>query len=315
MEFNLSDEIKNRRENIRTSTLKVYVGNLSNLNEKEPINNLDFLKDIDLISSRIEKYSIPTQRNYLTAAMVALSIYDAGDAWNDWKPIYDIYKKTLEDKTSDYQKTVESHAKSVKQEQNWITRKQQLKLINKYKRELKAINFDINAPSKMGIKIYQYLIIVSLYYYQAPRRLDYAPVKIIETRDEDDGEHNFLLVLNKNKKYFIFNKYKTSNYHGKQEIAVTKPLNKLLNDWLKINTSSSLLLNSQNKPLSSNGLGKMIPEAYKPSGIQSVTANILRHVYTTEMIGTDEIDKDKERKKIANDMAHSTTAQINYIKV
>ena len=59
----------------------------------------------------------------------------------------------------------------------------------------------------------------------------------------------------------------------------------------------------------------MIPEVYKPSGIQSVTANILRHVYATEMIGVDEIDKDKERKKIAHDMAHSTTEQIKYIKV
>ena len=61
--MNLSEEIKVRRENIRDSTLRVYLSNLSTLNNKEQIDNLDFLRNIDVVSSKIEQYAIPTQRN------------------------------------------------------------------------------------------------------------------------------------------------------------------------------------------------------------------------------------------------------------
>jgi len=315
MVFNLEDEIKNRRPNITESTLKVYLSNLKKLNNKEEITSLDYLKDVEVVSSIFAELSIPTQRNYITSVLVALTIYDRTENWDkEWKPIYDKYKKLLDDKTSVYQKTIESHSKSEKQEANWITRKQQLKLINLYKRQLKDINFNIDNPSKFGIKTFQNLIIVSLYYYQAPRRLDYAPISIIHSRDDNDRKKNYLLVLNKNKKFFIFNQYKTVKIHGVQEIPVSKPLNNLLNKWIQV-SPKYLLLNSQGNALSSNGLCKAIKSAFEPSGISGVSANILRHVYATEVIGVEQIEKSKEMKKVAEEMGHSVPEQLNYIKV
>ena len=313
--MNLSEEIKVRRENIRDSTLKVYLSNLSTLNNKEPIINLDFLRDINVVSSKINKYAIPTQRNYIASIMVALSIYDGGDTWGEWKPTYEKYKKKLEDLTSDYQKNIEDHKKNQKQQDAWVSRKEQMKLINKYKRELKNIDFNIEKPSKAGIDIFQKLLVVSLYYYQSPRRLDYAPMTIVKRReDATDPNMNFLLVLNARKKYFIFNNYKTVRIHGRQELEVSKELNTILNKWLKVNKSNILMLNTKGEPLTSNGLSKLISRAFEPIK-KGVTVNILRHVYTTEIVGTDIIEQDKERKKIAKEMGHTPTEQLNYIKL
>ena len=319
MAFNLREEIKLRRPNIGENSLKIYLANLSKLNDKQPIDSLDFLKDIDNVKNIFTKYSTPTQRNYITSILVGLSIYDNGENWKDWEPVYEKYKKILEDKTSDYQKNIESHRKNQKQQDGWVSRADQLKLINKYKKQLKDMNFSLESPSKAGFKIFQHLVVVALYYYAPPRRLDYAPMEIIYTRDDDDGKKNYLLVLSKSKKYFIFNKFKTAKIYGKQEIQVTdKKLNKLLNDWLVVigdKKSNSFLFNSKNQPLSSNGLGKLITEAYMPSGISTVTVNILRHVYATEMVGVEMIDKENDRKKIAKEMGHSKDEQLNYIKV
>ena len=63
MVFNLEDEIKNRRPNITESTLKVYLSNLKKLNNKEEITSLDYLKDVEVVSSIFSELSIPTQRN------------------------------------------------------------------------------------------------------------------------------------------------------------------------------------------------------------------------------------------------------------
>ena len=100
-----------------------------------------------------------------------------------------------------------------------------------------AMDFDISKPSKMGMKLYQDMLVVALYYYMPPRRLDYAPMEIIFTRDDDKEKKNYLLVLNKNKKYFIFNDYKTFKHHGKQEFLIDKKLNKIIEDWLKMRDS------------------------------------------------------------------------------
>ena len=67
--------------------------------------------------------------------------------------------------------------------------------------------------------------------------------------------------------------------------------------------------------MSRNSLGKLITEAYKPSGVPNVTANILRHVFASEVVGIEMIDIDKKRKQIAKEMGHSTEEQLNYIKV
>jgi len=319
--FSIRDEIKLKRENLSEKTLKVYLGNLSKLNDKQPIENLEFLKDTKKIESIISNYATPTQRNYLTSAMVALSIYDGGDTWDDFSPTYTIYKKMLEDRTSEYNKNIENHAKSKKQEDGWITRKEQLKHINSIKRQLKAMDFDISKPSKMGMKLYQDMLVVALYYYMPPRRLDYAPMEIIFTRDDDKEKKNYLLVLNKNKKYFIFNDYKTFKHHGKQEFLIDKKLNKIIEDWLKIreitveSVGQPFLLNTKGNALSSNGLGKLITTAFSSSGNKNVTVNVLRHVYDSEVIGVEEIEKQKERVKVAEQMGHTVKAQLNYIKV
>ena len=72
-----------------------------------------------------------------------------------------------------------------------------------------------------------------------PTRLDYAPMEIISTteydklKEDEKKSGNFLVVKNRNEKFFHFNEYKTSGKYGEKVVKVGKKLNSVINIWLK----------------------------------------------------------------------------------
>ena len=83
-------------------------------------------------------------------------------------------------------------------------------------------------------------LILSLYTDTPPRRsLDYANVLINKPNDKKSN----ILVFTTNEKKFIFNKYKTVNKSGPQEIDITSPsLIKVIQDYLKQHPNNEYLL-------------------------------------------------------------------------
>ena len=155
------------------------------------------------------------------------------------------------------------------------------------------------------------LTLIGLLYTELiPKRLDYAPMSIIKTRNDIKPNINYLLNLGRNKKYFIIQEYKTSNRYGLKEILIPKKINTLLNIYLKFHNEDSFLLDSKGKPLTSNGLGKLIPKAFEKIG-KNVTVNLIRHIWVTENC---DIEKIKKNKELSKEMCHSLNTQENYFK-
>ena len=61
---------------------------------------------------------------------------------------------------------------------------------------------------------------------------------------------------------FYFNKYKTSDTYGLAKVDVPKELDSILKKWLKINPSEYVLISSNNKPLSSSQITKMLNKIF-----------------------------------------------------
>ena len=85
-----------------------------------------------------------------------------------------------------------------------------------------------------------------------------------------------------------------------------------MNVWLRINKSGHLILNSQRKPITSNGLTKYLNKVFEPTGKSNISSTMLRHIFITEKIGGPAL---KEKQELADKMGHSVEQQELYKKV
>ena len=284
--------ITEKRPNLKENSLNSYLITLRRLNENQEVMNLKFLKDTENIMNQINEFKLPTQRNKLTAILVVLSAFNK----KEFDDVELYYRKQLEDRNQQYTEYINSHEKSEKQEKNWVSLDVLKKIMRKYKKE---------AMENPNIKTVQKYLVSALYLLQPPKRLDFSNMKIIETRKEDNGKNNFMLNLGRNKKYFIFNEFKTDKSQGSKEVLINKELNSIINMWLKVNKSDDFLLNNRGQPMSSNSLGKYITKIFEPSG-KSITLNLLRNIFVSENIDLEAVQK---AKNMADMMDHSESTQ------
>jgi len=306
--FDLRDLIKTNRENLQENTLKMYLANLRTLNNKKEITSLDFLFDFDVIMQKLEKYKLRTRRNFLTGVLVALGVYNT-DIYNE---VREKYRKVLENMTIEMNAELELHEKTKSQSENWTTLNELRKnVLNKYKRDAKKFGIlTRTSPSTSDVLLYQKYLIAALYLLRPAVRLNYI-MEIIRDRDEIQEGRNYLLIQSDRTKHFIFGEFKNVKIIGKQEQRVEPAINKILNVWLnKFNKTNSLLLNTRMKPLTSNGLSKLIGEVFS-SEKRKVTLNLLRHIWASETV---DLDQNKKENELAKMMMHNSNTQKEYAK-
>ena len=306
--FDLRDLIKTNRENLQENTLKMYLANLRTLNNKKEITSLDFLFDFDVIMQKLEKYKLRTRRNFLTGVLVALGVYNT-DKYNE---IREKYRKVLENMTIEMNAELELHEKTKSQSENWTTLNELRKnVLTKYKKDAKRFGIlTRTSPSIIDVLLYQKYLIAALYLLRPAVRLNYI-MEIIRDRDEIQEGRNYLLIQSDRTKYFIFGEFKNVKIIGKQEQKVEPEINKILNVWLnKFNKTNSLLLNTRMKPLTSNGLSKLIGEVFS-SEKRKVTLNLLRHIWASETV---DLDQNKKESDLAKMMMHNSNTQKEYAK-
>lgn len=299
--------IKDKRENLKDVSIKSYISSLKILNDNKEIINLDYLLDFENIKKKLSSKKTTTIRNYLTAILVVL------DALNDSKfeNVLKKYREYLEELTKNLNDFLKSNEKTESQKKNWTTLLKLKKVVKNYlndinERDLKNKG-ELNKKDRELLKL---AIVGLLYTDMAPKRLDYAPMLIINNKKDIKPDKNYLLNLGRNKKYFVIQEFKTSNQYGKQEVLISKKLNTILNIYLKHHEEDSFLLDSKGKPLTANGLGKLITKVFLPLD-KKITLNIIRHITISESLDLDLIRK---QQKLAEDMNHNSNTQIDYAK-
>jgi len=290
--MNLAELIKTARPTIKDSSLKTYIQSIKRIAPDNKIENLDFLQDTDAVIAKIDKFGINVKRSILSAIIVAMSANgDKGNAIRKYSDLLSEYTAAMNAKLGENEKTEKEKA-------NWVEHKE---LVAIAKTMIK------NAPGN------QRSLIAALYTYQSPTRLDYYDMEIVGKDAEMDDTKNYLQVINRNKKIFIFNDYKSSSTYKTVAIPVNKALNTVLNKYLKLNPGIKYLLRSEkNKtsPMSRNSLGKQLPHIFESTG-KHITLNMIRHIYITEHI---DIEKTKDQNDLAKNMMHSGATQLTYAK-
>ncbi len=306
-----------KARNIKANSLKAYLISINKLNDymtDEEFKNLDFLKDEEKVIEFLEtSFALTTQKNYLSAIIVALSAFK-----NKYDDELIGYRNRLDELNEKYNSEISKNEKNKKQGENWQSLKQLRHILNQYKAELMDRGaFKKTELTKKEMDILQKWLVGNLYINDdnPPIRLDYGNMRIIkddeyEKLNKKELENNYLVVKSRNNKMFSFGNYKTDKTYSTQKIKVGKKLNSIINIWLKYNKNGSLLIDSKGNSMSSNQLGKYISKVFAPSG-KNISVNLLRHIYISEKFPA---EKEDEKEEVAKKMLHSKATQGTYSK-
>lgn len=302
----LQSELIEKR-NISPSTATQYITTLWILNGKRPFNNLAWTKKSDIVESIINAYAESTRLTKYAILVAALSTVATKPTY---KAIHNYWKMKMDGKKTELS-TVDPHAKTKTQEENWVEWEDVQKKKSELKEESSSFLLNRTLTASQFDKLQEYLLL-SLYTDIPPRRnMDYLLCNVM--KKPTDTELNY---YDPEAKKFIFNKYKTAKKYGQQIVEATPELAAAIDAYLKHHPlaksktkSFRFLVKHDGTPLTHmNAITRILNRVFK----KKVGSSMLRHIYVSSQLG----DKINELKKVAADMGHSTDEQGGtYLKV
>jgi len=286
------------------SSIKLYVRNLEKLSDT-PLKNLSFLKDVEKITDKLQKYKENTKRGFLISIVSALSLD------KKHKKLYDTYYKLMMDKNKELKAVEASGEKTETQQKNWITwdevgtkMKDLEDKVNSFGKEINAHQYDILLQE----------VILALYYYKAPRRNEYQKMNLVKTIT---GQPDTLNYLDYDKKQFVFNVFKTARKEGQVKEDIPPELFAIIQKYLKYHplvkgkitkaTNVPFLVYHDGKPLSQiNAITRVLNKIFG----KAVGSSMLRSIYLTSKYGNIK----EEMREDSKAMSHSVEMQKDYIK-
>ena len=265
------------------NSIKQYLRCLTILNDDKHFKTLSFLKKKDDINKKLDTYKATTKRNFYTAIVTILKLYD-----NKYKSLVNHYYKLMMTK-------VETEKKNYV---NFETLKNIF--IEFYKNLKKQIKTSTYSESHFKIKL-EDLLLSSFYIFLEPRRSEYLFMKLSTNSIYPDINANYIDIKQKK---LIFNNYKTKSTYGQQIINIPDELMKVIKlylKYIKLNNGDNIF-DFKTKTDITKALNRVFGEG--------VSSSHIRHSYLKFKYG----DINEERKATAEKMGHSVGMQNQYIE-
>jgi hypothetical protein len=293
---------------------------------KNPVGEIKdtlFLQDYDKVMKVInDENKITSKKNKLTSVLVALGSNKPKD-----QNLIDKYGTELKNLSDKYVSFLKTQKKTATQEKNWIDYNALVKIVNKVMKEVN--HMEINKKKKgdeLSNKefdiLQQYVVLRT--YMTFPLRNDFADMKVLKLKDfkklskkvrESD---NYLVISSNNKKEFHINQFKNQRYIGSKILLVTPPLNKIINLWLRHNTSGYYLVKTDRKtPMSPNSITKFLNKIFHRFCKKKISSSMIRHIIISDQLKDEKTIKQKENdeKKIVDKFLHSKKINDLYRKI
>ena len=280
---NISKEIKKARPKLSDSSLKTYVSLISTLCNKLSIKESEIKSNADKVLDYVEKLSsVQSKKTILSAC----------------------YILTEEEKFKSKMLNYCNETNSQYKEQRLSKAREDLKFTFD---DVQRIYGELTSNLKKSPSVDNYVnyIIASIMSGVtqgiAPRRLEYAEVKIKNIEKEND---NYLDIKGS---CIVLNKYKTVKQYGQVSINIPKPLMAVIKRFLKINTSDYLLVHGNNlKSFDASELSKRVQSIYG----NKIGVDMLRSVYLSNFYK--DMPEIKMMDDLSHQMGHSINSALNY---
>lgn len=312
----LQNYIEDNRPHLSASSVRSYayrlIGEFKKQHDNEYPKTIDemktyFVDRYEHVLKNLEHLDSP-QRKTILASLLTISPIDS--------PAYDTYQKLMKMDMDKYRKWQETQVKSDKEKENWIPASKVREVWSVLEQRVQRF---MKSPTKL--ELYkddffdiQDFVILSVYTLIEPRRIaDYTYFKI---RNINEKEDNYMFIP-KNKKLkakFVFNRFKTDKFYGKQEVEIPNTLKNIILKWMMYNDKDWLLLNIKFQPISSSNLttkiNSIFQKALKDPKLK-ISVNMLRHIMVSDNPNVPALDKLKD---VAEKMGTSVENLILYKK-
>lgn len=299
----IKEIIKSNRPELSDGSIRTYASILKNMAKAIDIKptKKEYLDSQDKIFEYVKPFGAKKRKTILASLVV---LFDDKSENEDAKNLLDKFREMMMKDISTANSEDEKQELTDKQKENWLPWSRIQKIYEDLKEEVKPILKKDEPLKKSAFMRLQDFVMLSCLLLIPPRRsLDWTDFKI---RNVDKQKDNH---LDGNK--LVFNSYKTKKWYGRQTVDIGKnPLKKILTDWMKINNSDFLLLDTTLKqPLNPT---KMTIRLYNLFD-KKISINMLRHIYISEKVLAN-VPKLTEMLQTAEDMSHSVLQQLKYKK-
>ena len=298
--------IQKNRPHLAISSAKTYVSIIRNLSKQMNIDLSTPDKVIDHTDDIVEHFKDlePKLRKTRLSALIVF-LDNPKEITEDALKTMDVFRKQMMKDGAEYSRELRLQEKTPKQEDGWIEWND---IISNYKNLEKEVSYFKTQTSltKQQFKRVQMFVLLSCLLLIPPRRsTDYVMFKI---RNEDINKDNFMETKGR-KSYFVFNTYKTAKKYGKETIEIPTALKNIINRWKLINKNDYLLVNSNmDKKINATQLNSMLYDYFN----KPLSTSLIRHIFLSEKYKN--VPALQEMQKTADEMGHSLTQALEYVK-
>ncbi len=313
----LKSDIESARPNAKESTVKQYLILIKKLQKLFDTKGYDFLSDPDEVYEKIKDNKYTSIRNTYNAIIITLMALN--NKKGDYDELIDKYGELRDELNQQYEDEQKAGKISEKQKENFVKLEELQNMINKMADEIKEKN--LKTKKELTAKDRELLMMYTLYnmLILIPTRNDFAGMKYInkatynKLSDDDKKERNYL-VNQKNKLFFVYNKYKTSKAYGEKIIDSPKELSKILRMYIKLTKKKNgdfMFTTSTGNPISANVGSQMLLKYSKRYLGKNISTTMIRHIVLSDKFG----DVKKQMADMAEKTGHSTETMMNiYVK-
>ena len=298
--------IQKNRPHLAISSAKTYVSIIRNLSKQM---NIDLstpdkvINHTDDIVEHFKDLEPKLRKTRLSALIVFLD--NPKEITEDALKTMDVFRKQMMKDGAEYSRELRLQEKTPKQEDGWMDWND---IIANYKNLEKEVSYFKTQTSltKQQFKRVQMFVLLSCLLLIPPRRsTDYVMFKI---RNEDINKDNFMETKGR-KSYFVFNTYKTAKKYGRETIEIPTALKNIINRWKLINKNDYLLVNSNmDKKINATQLNSMLYDYFN----KPLSTSLIRHIFLSEKYKN--VPALQEMQKTADEMGHSLTQALEYVK-
>lgn len=296
------------------NTYKRVVGKMDkmfNPNRDTDFDLMGVLMDYNKVAGVLNDMSYSTSQQMISTILLLLSPTQRKSPAPSMLPLYNKYNDLLKNEQAKHKSV--GNIKTDKEKKNWIDYNM---ISNNYLKPYvkKTKQIDLSNPTPTDKDTVFKTVLLSLYMYLPPRRLEYSNVSIISKKDygtlpqETKNSNNFM-VVQKNPLFFSWGDVKSPTLEA-VVVKIPKELKSVLNIYMKINSKKSgdKLLTIGGKSITSNRLTKELNKIFSPT---KISASMLRKIYLTHKYGNIKAGQGLD----AEMMNHSVAVQQNeYVK-
>ena len=307
--MSLEETLKAIKPNLRPNTIKSYATSLRGVhkNTNIPPTPEDILTNKNILFKYLQ--SLDYKKRKHTISSILLLINNNAD-----KTFLDTLRNIMLEDIKLTDEELKRQEKSPKQVQNWMSWNEVLTVRNNLEKVAEPlITKKVVNPLQYN-KIIDY-IIVCLYTYNPPRRLDYKDMRPYGFPQKDiTPEDNYIDVKGQK---FVFQNYKTKGSYDSQYVDIDPTLFHILKRFSKVKNpfepskeDSWLIYDSKGKKLNSSKLSQRLNSIFNRPNFST---NMLRHIYISEKVLPDR-ERLTKLEQTAEAMGHSVETQQLYKK-